>query len=90
MTPTDFNSMFYYEKLHLVEPHAPKVADFLTWYNPPRIITIYAIKNFFAELVFDLEKRKMVAINTIDTVDYLSKYRGFHGSFGWGATRSNK
>lgn len=77
MTPSDFNALFYEDKLLLVEPHAPKVTTFLTWNLPLRNISIYAVENFYAELVFNMEKRKVEAINAFETVDYLSKYRSF-------------
>ena len=77
MTPTDFDALCYEEKLLLVEPDAPKLAQFLTWFGPQRHITIYAVENFYAELVYDLAKRKVEAINAFETVDYLEKYRGF-------------
>ena len=54
-----------------------KVAKFLTWYDPLRHITVYAVENFYAELVFDFTKRKVVAINAFETIDYLDKYRSF-------------
>ena len=40
MTPTDFDTLCYEEKLLLVEPDAPKLAEFLTWYGPQRHITV--------------------------------------------------
>lgn len=80
MTPTDFDALCYEEKLLLVEPDAPKLAQFLTWFGPQRHITVYAVENFYAELVFDLAKRKVETINAFETVDYLDKYRGFMGN----------
>ena len=77
MTPAQFNALFYDEKLLLVEPDAPKLAKFLTWYGPLRQITVYAVENFYAELVFDFSKRKVLAINAFETIDYLDKYRSF-------------
>lgn len=79
MTPTHFNALDYDEKLLLVEPEAPKLAEFITWYGPLRHITVYAVENFYAELIFDLTKRKVEAINAFETVDYLDQYRGFMG-----------
>ena len=77
MTANYFNTLGYDEKLLLVEPDAPKLANFLTWSNPIKHITIYAVENFYAELVFDLSERKVEAINAFDVVDYLAKYRSF-------------
>ncbi|WP_417558219.1 hypothetical protein [Mesoflavibacter zeaxanthinifaciens] len=77
MTATQFDALSYEEKLLIVEPDAPKLAQFLTWYGPQRHITVYAVENFYAELIFDLTKRKVEAINAFETVDYLDQYRGF-------------
>ncbi|WP_410004874.1 hypothetical protein [Aequorivita nionensis] len=79
MTRYDFEHLFADEKLIYVENHCPKLAKFLTWFGPQRHITVYAVENFYAELVFDLAKRKVEAINAFETVDYLDKYRGFMG-----------
>jgi len=79
MTPTHFNALDYDEKLLLVEPDAPKVAEFIPWYGSLRYITVYAVENFYAELVFDLTERKVEAIHAFETVDYLDKYQGFMG-----------
>jgi hypothetical protein len=77
MTPTHFNALDYVEKLLLVEPEAPKLAEFITWFGPQRHITVYAVENFYAELIFNVTERRLEAIIPFDTVDYLEKYRGF-------------
>ena len=77
MTLTQLNALSYEEKLLLGEPDSPKVAEFITCYGSLRHITIYAVENFYTELVFDLSKRKVEAINAFETVDYLDRYRGF-------------
>ena len=76
MTPTDLETLCYEEKLLPVEPDAPKLAEFETWYGPQRHITLYAIENFYAELIFDLNNCKVEAINAFETMDYLDQYRG--------------
>lgn len=40
-------------------------------------ITGYAVDRFYAELVFDLVKRKIESINAFETVDYLERRRSF-------------
>jgi hypothetical protein len=80
MTRYDFDHLFADEKLIYVENHCPKLAKFLTWFGPQRHITLYAVENFYAELVYDLTERKVEAINAFETVDYLDKYRGFMGN----------
>ena len=77
MTRYDFEHLFADEKLEYVENHCPKVAKFLTWFGPERLITIYAVENFYAELVFDLTERRLKTIIPFDTVDYLDKYPSF-------------
>lgn len=77
MTATQFDDLSYKEKLLLVEPDAPKLAEFLTWSGPQRHITVYAFENFYAELIFDLKERRVEAINAFETIDYLAKYRSF-------------
>ncbi|KXN99116.1 hypothetical protein LS48_08605 [Aequorivita aquimaris] len=77
MTRYNFDHLFADEKLVYVEKHCPKVADFLTWTDPIKSITVYAVANFYAELIFDLTERKLEAIIPFDTVDYLAKYRSF-------------
>ena len=76
MTPTDLETLCYEERLLPVEPDAPKLAEFETWYGPQRLITLYAIVNFYAELIFDLSNCKVEAINAFEIIDYLGKYRG--------------
>jgi hypothetical protein len=80
MTRYDFEHLFADEKLIYVENHCPKLAKFLTWFGPQRLITIYVVENFYAELIFDLTERRLEAIIPFDTVDYLEKYRGFMGN----------
>ena len=77
MTRYDFNHLLACEKLVYVEKNCPKVADFLTWTDPIKVITVYAVENFYAELIFDLAERKLEAIIPFDTVEYLAKYRSF-------------
>jgi len=77
MTRYDFDHLFADEKLLYVENHCPKVADFITWTSPTKSITVYAVENFYAELIFDLTERRIEAIIPFDTVDYLDKYRSF-------------
>jgi hypothetical protein len=77
MTQHDFEHLFYVEKLRHLTENCPEVAKFITWYQPTRHITVYAVERFYVALVFDLGKRKVEAINVFDTVDYLAKYRSF-------------
>ncbi|WP_417371547.1 hypothetical protein [Gelidibacter japonicus] len=77
MTATQFDALSYEEKLRIVEPDAPKLAQFLTWSGTQRHITVYAVENFYAELIFNVTERRLEAIIPFDTVDYLEKYRGF-------------
>lgn len=76
MTISDFEQLSYDEKLLLVT-QCPELEKFITWYSPMQYITVYAVDKFYAELVFDLGKRKIEAINAFETVDYLAKYRSF-------------
>ena|SRR5690606_36238715 len=77
MTRYDFEHLFYVEKLQHLTENCPEVAKFVTWFQPTRHITIYAVEKFYVELVFDLGKRKVEAINIFETVEYLEKYRSF-------------
>lgn len=71
------NILFAEEKLICVEKHCSKVADFLTWTEPTKIITVYVVENFYAELVYNITERPLEAIIPFDTVDYLAKYPSF-------------
>lgn len=77
MTRPEFETLFFSEKLQMLELECPKVAQFLTWNNPIKNITIYAISSFYAELVFDLGKRKIESITSFESIEYLEKHRGF-------------
>lgn len=77
MTIKDFEHLFGAEKLLHVETHCLKIADFLTWTDPIKLITVYAVVDFYSELIFDLTERKIEAIIPFDSVDYLAKYRSF-------------
>lgn len=76
MTQNEFEYLLYQEKLLLVT-ECPVVAKFITWNSPTKHITVYAVHRFYAELVFDLDTRKVEAINSFEIVDYLEKYRSF-------------
>lgn len=77
MTPANFDALSYEEKLLLIEPDAPKLAQFFNWFGPLKHIKVYAVHNFYTELIFDLTEQKIEAIKAFETVDYLEKYRSF-------------
>ncbi|WP_228850803.1 hypothetical protein [Aegicerativicinus sediminis] len=58
----------------MIENRLIELDSFIPWSGNLRLVKIYAVSNYFLEVVLDFETRKIESISSFNSIEYLEKY----------------